>query len=109
MNGCFHHESLAVSEFRGRMLKMPYLEAMTSQQRDEGFPNSKSAQNVATNASYFYPNVKDGSDVSFVSYYIPGFIAGHTGDLFLITMVVEEENTFKCKYIKSGCTKVKLL
>lgn len=61
---------------------MPYLEAMTSQQRDEGCPNSKSAQNVATNASYFSTNFKDGSDVSFVSYHIPGFIAGHTGDFF---------------------------
>uniref|UniRef100_A0A3B4FKI0 GTPase IMAP family member 8 n=1 Tax=Pundamilia nyererei TaxID=303518 RepID=A0A3B4FKI0_9CICH len=87
---------------QGKDASMPYLEAITSRRRNEGCPNSKSAQNVATNASYFAPNFKDGSDVSFVSYYIPGFIAGHRGDLFLITMVVKagEENTFKCKYVK---------
>ncbi|XP_035771371.1 uncharacterized protein LOC118455725 [Neolamprologus brichardi] len=50
---------------------------MTSRRRDEGCPNPKSTQNVATNASYFALNSKDGSDVSFMSYYIPGVIADH--------------------------------
>lgn len=38
---------------------------------------SKSTPNVATNVSYFSPNLKGGSSVSFLSYLIPGFIAGH--------------------------------
>lgn len=55
------------------MLQRPRLYAMMSQQRDKGCPVSKSPSNVATNASFFAPNSKDGSDVSC---YIPGFIAG---------------------------------